>query len=122
MKFRTWKEARFDILIYTLIPIVVGGLFGIPHRGWVQIWALIRENDFWVGSTLIWLGFLALINFLADAPTKKQRRIKRVVVSIVVTLWVWGAIISGLYQYQEPPVIQQHTDPPSWFWKGSPLS
>jgi hypothetical protein len=122
MKFKTWKEARFDILAYTIIPIVVGGLFGIPHRGWVGIWGFLVENDFWVGSIAIWLGFLGFINLLAEAPTKKARRIKRIVVSIVVTLWIWGAIISGLYQPLQPPLIQQHIDPPHYWWRGAPKS
>jgi|SRR5580658_1025372 hypothetical protein len=122
MKFKTWKEARFDILIYTLIPLIVGGLCGIPHRGWVQIWTFIRENNFWFASTAIWLGFLAFINLLAEAPTKRARRIKRVVVSIVVTIWIWGAIISGLYQPLQIPLIQQHIDPPHYWWKGAPQS
>jgi len=117
MKFKTWKEAKFDILTYTLIPIVVGGAFGIPHRGWVQIGKFLDDNRQWGIATLVWLFMIGIIFLFAEAKTPKLLRVKRMVGGIVVTLWVWGAMFSGLYSNQQPPVIQRHIDPPAHWWK-----
>ena len=117
MKFKTWKEARFDIFVYTVIPVVVGGLFGIPHHGWVGIENFLSDNRQWLIAAFVWLFMIGIIFLFAEAPTPKLLRVKRIVGSVVVTLWIWGAMLSGLYSTQQPPVIQQHIDPPAHWWK-----
>jgi hypothetical protein len=74
----------------------------------------IVDNGPWVIAAVVWLFMLGII----EAPTPKLLRIKRIVGYTVITLWIWGAMISGLYVNQQPPVIQQHIDPPARWWKG----
>jgi hypothetical protein len=66
------------------------------------------ENAVYFADIAIWLGAVALLSFLADGPTPKVRRVKRIVVSIAVSIFIWAAIITGFYQTPEPPSIQRH--------------
>jgi len=123
MTFKTWKEARWNILAYTVIPIVVGGLCGIPHRGWVQIWKFLWiDNQNWTLCTVIWLFMMGIICLFAEANNQKTIKVKRIVGCAVVTLWIWGVTISGLYDSRQAIQFKQHISPPSWWWKGRPLS
>jgi hypothetical protein len=83
--------------------------------GWVQIWKFLTENSVYVADITIWFasGAVALLSFLADGPTAKVRRVKRIVVSIAVTIFIWAAIITGFYQTPEPPFIQRHIPIPA---------
>jgi uncharacterized BrkB/YihY/UPF0761 family membrane protein len=83
---------------------------------------LLQFLNPWGIAALVWLFMLGIIWLFAEAPTPKLLKVKRTVGGIAVTLWIWGAMISGLYMPQYPPVIQQHIDPPHYWWKGAPPS
>jgi len=113
MKFKKFSEVKYEILAYTLIPIIVGGAIGIPHRGWVDIRHFLVEDQQWAIATIVWLFMMGIICLFAEANNQKTTRVKRIVGCAVVTLWVWGVTISGLFANQQPPIIQQHISIPA---------
>jgi hypothetical protein len=76
------------------------------------------DNGPWLIAAAVWLFTLGIIWLFAEAPTPKLLKVKRIVGYVAVTLWIWGAMLSGLYINQQPPVIQRHIDPPAHWWKG----
>jgi len=117
MKFRTWKEVRLEILAYTLIPIVLGGLSGIPIRGWHAIWHFTRENLNWFLITLCWLFTIGMVCLFADGASAAIRKRKRIIGSVVVTIWMWAAMFYAAFSIPQTPNFQRHIDPPARWWK-----
>jgi hypothetical protein len=107
----------FQIFCYLVIPIVGGAAGALRGSEWLRLWHFIVENQQWFLMTLIWLFVLGVIWLFAEASTPEALKRKRIIGYIVVTLWFWGAMFYGLIAYQQVPVIQQHIDPPTRWWK-----
>lgn len=71
------------------------------------------ENQQWVIATIVWLGMMGIICLFAEANSQRATKVKRIVGCAVVTLWIWGVTIFGLYANLQPPPIQQHISIPA---------
>lgn len=79
---------------------------------------LFIDNVNWTACVIVWLSMVGMIFLFAEAPTPKLLNVKRIVGSLVFTLWIWGVMFAGLYVTQYPPVLQRHTTPPDYWWRG----
>jgi len=119
MRWRTWKEARFDICCNIAIPIAGGAAGALRGSEWYRLYQyLFVENVNWTICVFVWLFMSGFICLMAGGTLPKQRKIKRIVGVIVVTLWVWGVTISAAMYTPQPPVFQQHIYAPNYWWRG----
>jgi len=78
----------------------------------------LADNSTILICLLVWLFMCGMILLFAEAPDPKSLKLKRKVGVIVCTLWVWGAFYSGLTNPVQVPIIQQHVNPPDYWWRG----
>ncbi len=118
MKWRTWKEARFDLLCNVAIPIVGGGAGAMRGSEWHRLYQfLFVDNQNWTIAVILWLFMVGFICLMAEAPTVERRRSKRILGVIFISLWIWGVTISAAMINPQPPIFQQHIDLPAHWWK-----
>ncbi len=108
-----------DVFQFVVIPIVGGAAGALRGSEWARIGHFFVENQQWFISAAVWLGMLGLICLFVEGATPKIRRVKRIVGTAVITLWVWGAALSGLLASQVPDPPRHISPPIHWYWGGN---
>ncbi len=77
----------------------------------------IHENMNWFLVAVCWLFAVGIVWLFAEARTPEALKRKRIIGSIAITIWMWAAMFYAAFSTSQPPVFQQHIDPPAHWWK-----
>ncbi len=100
------RITAFQLLCNFVVPIAGGVAGALRPSEWHALW----QSTWFVGA-FVWIGMMLMILLFAESRTK------RIVGLAVVTLWVWGVVLSSLFvsQVPDPP---RHISPPAHWYRG----